>query len=101
MKRVLDVWLAGVALSVTAPLMVVIGFLTRFTLGGEIYWGQRRIGLCEQPFTIWKFRTMREILDSSGRPLPDHCRLTSTGRWLRGMSFDRSEERRVGEECRS
>ena len=39
-----------------------------------------------------KFRTMRDAVDSKGRPLPDEDRLTPFGRWLRSTSLDELPE---------
>lgn len=39
-----------------------------------------------------KFRTMRNAVDESGRPLPDAERLTPTGRFLRSSSLDELPE---------
>ncbi|NVL78539.1 sugar transferase, partial [Escherichia coli] len=41
-----------------------------------------------KPFTVIKFRTMRNATDASGRPLPDAERLTRVGRFLRAASLD-------------
>src|SRR5690625_574446 len=39
-----------------------------------------------------KFRTMRDDVDESGKPLPDAERLTDFGRWLRATSLDELPE---------
>jgi lipopolysaccharide/colanic/teichoic acid biosynthesis glycosyltransferase len=45
-----------------------------------------------EPFTILKFRTMREDRDAAGRLLPDSKRLTRLGRFLRRTSLDELPE---------
>jgi lipopolysaccharide/colanic/teichoic acid biosynthesis glycosyltransferase len=57
-------------------------------LGRPVLFRQKRIGYREQPFTLYKFRSMREIRDHSGRPLPDEARLSPYGRLLRVTSVD-------------
>lgn len=49
-------------------------------------------GLHGRPFTILKFRTMRDALDAGGAPLPDDARLTPFGRALRATSLDELPE---------
>ena len=35
-----------------------------------------------------KFKTMTDAMDASGKPLPDHMRITKLGSWLRRYSLD-------------
>ena len=49
---------------------------------------QVRPGLHEKPFVLYKFRTMADLRDASGNPLPDAQRLTPFGRRLRTLSLD-------------
>jgi len=57
-------------------------------MGGPIFFCQIRPGLNGHPFTIYKFRTMSEQVDTVGNTLPDGVRLTSLGRFLRNTSLD-------------
>lgn len=70
------------------PLLLVIGLLVRARLGSPIIFSQQRPGLHGRPFTMHKFRTMREAVDSNGQPLPDSERMTPLGRFLRTSSLD-------------
>lgn len=45
-----------------------------------------------RPFTLMKFRTMREAFGSDGRPLPDTARMTRFGSFLRSTSLDELPE---------
>lgn len=49
---------------------------------------QERAGRHGIPFTMYKFRTMREARDGSGFLLPDSERITPFGNWLRSTSLD-------------
>jgi len=73
---------------VLLPLSVLIGLCSLFFLGRPLLFRQRRIGHRETPFTLYKFRSMRESYDSSGGLLPDEVRLSAYGRLLRATSLD-------------
>lgn len=49
---------------------------------------QARPGLNEKVFTFYKFRTMTNETDESGKLLPDEKRLTRFGRIMRAFSLD-------------
>lgn len=91
-KRALDVAVAGVGIVVLAPVMLLLALLVRTTLGGPVLFRQRRPGLHGRPFTIYKFRTMRDVQGPDGRLLPDPQRLTSLGRLVRRTSLDELPE---------
>jgi lipopolysaccharide/colanic/teichoic acid biosynthesis glycosyltransferase len=87
-KRLLDLALAASALLVVSPVLVVIAGLVGLKLGRPVLFRQQRPGKDGRPFTACKFRTMIDVCDAGGRPLPDADRLTPFGRWLRGTSLD-------------
>jgi sugar transferase EpsL len=91
-KRLMDVLGALVALVVSSPAMILIAILVRFKLGSPILFRQQRPGLHGQPFTLLKFRTMADLADANGEPLPDAERLTPLGRFLRRSSLDELPE---------
>lgn len=92
LKRFVDVVGAGIAIACTAPVLVAVGAAVRVSLGRPVLFRQARPGKDGRPFTLIKFRTMRDAYDRAGRPLPDHERLTSVGRWLRATSLDELPE---------
>jgi lipopolysaccharide/colanic/teichoic acid biosynthesis glycosyltransferase len=92
LKRCLDVVGALVGLIVTAPLIVVIALCVLLDLGWPVLFTQRRPGLGGRPFTIVKFRSMLDLRDADGVPLPDAERLTRFGRLLRATSLDELPE---------
>ena len=87
-KRLLDIALASSALIVLLPLMAVVGLLVLAALGRPVFFRQLRPGLRSRPFTVYKFRTMRESASRDGAPVPDAERLTRLGRILRATSLD-------------
>lgn len=58
-KRVIDVAGALVLLILLLPLFVAVALLIRVTSPGPILFRQRRMGQHCQPFTMYKFRSMR------------------------------------------
>ncbi|WP_164002738.1 sugar transferase [Pyxidicoccus caerfyrddinensis] len=88
LRRTVDVVASAGALAVSAPAMLLVALGIRATMGPPVLFRQTRIGLDEKPFTIFKFRTMRDAHDGSGRLLPDAQRLTPLGELLRKTSLD-------------
>jgi len=91
-KRLLDIILASLILIVLSPLMLIISILVAIQHGFPILFRQKRPGLNGEIFTIYKFRTMRDLFDEQGNPLPDSQRLTKLGRFLRSTSLDELPE---------
>jgi sugar transferase EpsL len=91
-KRLFDILVAILALSVFILLLGLIIFLVRIKLGYPIIFRQKRPGLNGKLFTLYKFRTMTEAYDEQGNVLPDAERLTSFGRLLRSTSLDELPE---------
>ena len=88
-KRAFDVVVAGVGLVLTAPLVPLIALLVRRT-PGPILFRQVRLGAGGRPFTIFKFRTMRQDAEAAGAVwAAEHDpRVTSIGRLLRKTRLD-------------
>jgi lipopolysaccharide/colanic/teichoic acid biosynthesis glycosyltransferase len=91
-KRIFDLVFGFIALIIALPIIAILAVVTRVALGSPILFRQTRPGLHGKPFTILKFRTMLEALDSNGIPLPDAKRMTRFGRFLRSTSGDELPE---------
>ncbi|SHG29543.1 Sugar transferase involved in LPS biosynthesis (colanic, teichoic acid) [Jatrophihabitans endophyticus] len=86
-KRVLDVVVGGTALVISAPVQAVIAVLVARRLGRPVLFRQPRPGRHGQPFTLTKFRTMREPDPARGL-VTDADRMTPFGAFLRSTSLD-------------
>lgn len=91
-RRLFDLAVAIPALIVLAPVMAVVAVVVRVWLGSPVLFRQRRPGLHGRPFTMYKFRSMKDIRGADGRPLPDGERLTGVGKVLRRFSLDELPE---------
>ena len=97
-KRVLDIICSLLAIIVFCWLYLIIAILVRIKLGKPVLFKQPRPGLIdpktgkERIFDMYKFRTMTDEKDPSGKLLPDEVRLTQFGKKLRATSLDELPE---------
>lgn len=87
-KRLIDICFASLTLLLLSPLILGIAVLVWLTMGRPVLFKQLRAGYLGKAFTLFKFRTMREVRDPQGRPLPDSERLSKLGNLLRQLSLD-------------
>jgi exopolysaccharide biosynthesis polyprenyl glycosylphosphotransferase len=99
LKRGVDVLVASTLLLLLSPLFLIIAIAIRLDSPGPVLFRQTRIGRYGRPFTIYKFRTMRDhprdriewLVDEEGHvchKMKNDPRVTHTGRWLRRSSID-------------
>lgn len=88
MKRLIDIMGALIGLIVLSPVMLVAAVLIARDMGRPVLFRQVRPGIGGHPFTMVKFRTMRDAHDATGALLADVDRLTRLGVTLRGTSID-------------
>lgn len=86
-KRALDVLGASLAFVISLPVQGVVAILVVRNLGHPVLFKQKRPGRDGKIFTLFKFRSMREVDESLGNTA-DAQRLTSFGRALRSTSLD-------------
>ena len=91
-KRNLDLALTLASSIVAVPLIAVVALLVRVILGSPVLFRQQRPGYRGLPFTLYKFRTMKDLVDEHGQAKPDAERLTGFGRFLRALSLDELPE---------
>lgn len=91
-KRPADFILSLIGIIVLSPVLLIVTLLVRVKLGSPVIFKQKRPGLNEKIFTMYKFRTMTNEKDKNGELLPDSVRLTKFGRVLRSTSLDELPE---------
>ena len=85
-KRLLDIIVSIIALTLLLPLFIPIIILLRITAEGEVFYFQERIGLKNSRFQIWKFATMLKNSMNMGTgsiTLQNDFRVTPIGKILR------------------
>jgi exopolysaccharide biosynthesis polyprenyl glycosylphosphotransferase len=100
-KRMLDILIAGGALLVCAPIMLIVAAAVKFTSPGPVFFLQERVGLNQRKFKMIKFRSMvpdaelqrheMEHLNESDGPIfkiKNDPRITPVGRFIRRYSID-------------
>jgi exopolysaccharide biosynthesis polyprenyl glycosylphosphotransferase len=100
-KRVADIVMAFLALTVGAPFALLVALLIRLDSPGPVLFTQTRLGENEKRFTCFKFRTMRVGADDEKAQLieqtnsdkrlfkmKDDPRITRVGRFLRKYRID-------------
>ena len=88
-KRAIDILIAGLALILSLPIQLVVALLVRINLGSPVLFTQQRPGRSGRMFTMYKFRTMRDITEDL---VSDEDRITPFGSWLRSTSLDELPE---------
>lgn len=91
-KRIIDIFLSVIFILLFWWLYIIIVILVRRKLGSPVIFRQKRPGLNEKIFTMYKFRTMTDEKDKEGNLLSDKDRLTKFGKFLRSTSLDEIPE---------
>jgi sugar transferase EpsL len=91
-KRLLDLALTVPGIVMLLPVMALVALLVRLRLGSPVIFRQMRPGYRAELFPVYKFRTMSEARDESGKLLSDEARLTRLGAILRSTSLDELPE---------
>lgn len=91
-KRLFDILVSFCCLIILAIPLLCLALLVRLSLGNPVFFVQLRPGMNGKAFDILKFRTMKNVYDSSGELLPDRERITRFGVFLRESSLDELPE---------
>lgn len=90
LKRLIDVVMAIALLSLLSPIMLVTALAIRLESPGPIFYSQWRTGLNNQPFRVYKFRSMRQDAEKLGVQWAKERdpRITRVGYWIRLVRID-------------
>lgn len=87
-KRALDIFLSGMAILVLSPVLLVIVILELIYHGAPVFYIDKRPGKDGKIFNMYKFRSMTNECDQTGKLLHPSQRITPFGRLLRRTSLD-------------
>lgn len=91
MKRFYDLIFSALFLIILSPFFLIMALLIKLDSRGPVVYRQRRVGLHNKPFTIYKFRSMVCDAESDGMPMlssDNDARVTKIGRWMRKYRID-------------
>lgn len=91
-KRLFDILLSLILLIAILPILIVLAIVVEIKMGHPFYFTQIRTTQNKREFKLLKFRSMTNAKDESGKLLPDNCRRTKFGNWLRATSLDELPE---------
>ena len=88
--RVIDIVLSASGLIICSPLFLLAAFLIKATSKGPVFFLQKRVGLHNKDFTIYKFRTMRKGAAKQNALTigSKDSRITTIGYYLRKYKLD-------------
>ncbi len=89
-KDLFDWSAAAVGLVLLVPIMLIIAVLVKLTSHGPVFYRQIRVGINNQPFMIYKFRSMSVDAERNGAQWArrNDPRVTPLGRFLRRTHLD-------------
>lgn len=89
-KRIFSLLLGGLAIFLTAPLMLIAAIAIRLDSKGPVIFRQKRVGEHGELFTVFKFRSMYDGSDKLDLKPAEHgdSRITRVGYWLRRSRID-------------
>ncbi len=90
LKRIIDLMLALVFLTITGPILILTALAIKLGSQGPVFFRQERLGQRGRTFEIIKFRTMILNADQCG-PLwteDNDPRVTTIGRYIRKLRLD-------------
>ena len=90
LKRMFDIMFSLVVMIIGSPIFLLVYLITKFSSPGGAFYKQERIGQNEEPFFIYKFRSMRQDAEKAGPQLSkDHDpRITKWGKIIRKTRLD-------------
>ncbi len=90
-KRIFDIFISIILITITLPLMVVSAILVKVSSPGPVLYKQERLTINDRPFKVYKFRTMVNNAEKHTGPVlatDRDPRITKIGNFLRATRLD-------------
>ena len=90
-KRAVDIVGSLVCIVLFSPIMLLAALLVKLTSPGPVIFRQERVGLHNQPFVMYKFRSMQvqsKSREKAGWTTKNDVRVTGVGKFMRRTSID-------------
>lgn len=91
LQRIYSTFIAAIGMLIFLPFMGLIALIVKLTSRGPVLFRQVRVGLHDEPFTVYKFRSMYEDAEAATGAIwatKNDPRITPVGRWLRLLRLD-------------
>jgi sugar transferase (PEP-CTERM system associated) len=90
LRRIVSITVSFIGLAICLPFIPFIILAVRLSSPGPIFYRQTRVGLRGRPFSVIKFRTMRQDAEEQGAvwATQNDPRVTSLGRFMRTTRLD-------------
>ena len=88
-KRLADVVISALSLVILSPVMILVAIGVKLSSPGPVFFRQKRIGKGKKPFTMYKFRSMRQSgTEDTAWTVDADDRRTPFGSLIRKLSID-------------
>ncbi len=89
-KRIMDVLISFLGLILATPIMIIASILIKLESRGPAFFSQKRVGLNDKEFTIYKLRSMKNDAEKNGAvwAKENDNRVTKLGRFIRKVRID-------------
>ena len=90
----MDLFISIIAIIILSPVFVILTIFIKSGSKGEIIFKQERIGFKNEPFQIYKFRSMYADSEKNGPQLSSKydSRITNIGRFMRKTRLDETPQ---------
>jgi len=90
LRRMVSIAVSFIGLVLCLPFIPILILVVRFSSPGPIFFYQTRVGLRGRPFSVIKFRTMRQDAEKNGAvwATKNDARVTRVGRFMRKTRLD-------------
>ncbi|MCI1245315.1 MAG: sugar transferase [Bacilli bacterium] len=91
-KRAIDIFGSTLGIVILSPLLLLLTIISKCTSKGPVLFRQKRLGMSQKPFTLYKFRSMRvdakQVPPDDMTPEEQEAMVTKWGHFIRKTSLD-------------